>query len=108
MNSDISDHQSSNGGSASYIPADKDTDFLQRDELRPIRIGLELLKPELIQREEGIQSTIVVFGSARLHEPSVAQQTLALAERRLLKPLTIVACNRGWRSPSAAVTCHIL
>ncbi len=81
MNSDISDHQSSNGGSASYIPADKDTDFLQRDELRPIRIGLELLKPELIQREEGIQSTIVVFGSARLHEPSIARQTLALAEK---------------------------
>lgn len=81
MNSDISDHQSSNGGSASYIPADKDTDFLQRDELRPIRIGLELLKPELIQREEGIQSTIVVFGSARLHEPSAARQTLSLAEK---------------------------
>ena len=66
--------------SSSYIPADKDTEFLQRDELRPIRIGLELLKPELIQREEGIQSTIVVFGSARLHEPSAAGQMLTMAE----------------------------
>jgi uncharacterized protein (TIGR00730 family) len=66
--------------SSSYIPADKDTEFLQRDELRPIRIGLELLKPELIQREEGIQSTIVVFGSARLHEPSAAGHMLTLAE----------------------------
>ncbi len=85
MESDISDHQSqrsSSGGSASYIPADKDTNFLQRDELRPIRIGLELLKPELIQKEEQIESTIVVFGSARLHEPTVAEQALRRAEKQ--------------------------
>ncbi len=68
--------------SSSYIPADKDTEFLQRDELRPIRIGLELLKPELIQKEEQIKSTIVVFGSARLHEPAVATQTLRQAEEK--------------------------
>ncbi len=66
--------------SSSYIPADKDFEFLQRDELRPIRIGLELLKPELIQREEGIQSTIVVFGSARLQEPAAMKEALRLAE----------------------------
>ena len=68
--------------SASYIPADKDTEFLQRDELRPIRIGLELLKPELIQKEERIESTIVVFGSARLHEPVVATKALRQAEEK--------------------------
>jgi uncharacterized protein (TIGR00730 family) len=66
--------------SSSYIPADKDTEFLQRDELRSVRIGLELLKPELIQREQGIRSTVVVFGSARLQEPSAAQQALQLAQ----------------------------
>lgn len=85
MESDISDHhsqRSSSGGSTSYIPADKDTNFLQRDELRPIRIGLELLKPELIQKEEQIESTIVVFGSARLHEPTVAEQALRRAEEQ--------------------------
>ena len=68
--------------SSSYIPADKDTEFLQRDELRPIRIGLELLKPELIQKEEKIESTIVVFGSARLHEPAAAIQALRQAEEK--------------------------
>jgi uncharacterized protein (TIGR00730 family) len=68
--------------SSSYIPADKDTEFLQRDELRPIRIGLELLKPELIQKEEQIESTIVVFGSARLQEPVVAVQALSQAEEQ--------------------------
>jgi uncharacterized protein (TIGR00730 family) len=72
----------SDNPSASYIPADKDTEFLQRDELRPIRIGLELLKPELIQKEERIESTIVVFGSARLHEPAVATQALRQAEEK--------------------------
>lgn len=70
------------GSPSSYTPADRDTEFLQRDELRSVRIGLELLKPELIQREHGIQSTIVVFGSSRLHEPSVAQEALRRAEQQ--------------------------
>jgi uncharacterized protein (TIGR00730 family) len=83
---------------ASYIPADRDLDFLQRDELRPMRLGLELLKPELIQAEQGIRSTIVVFGSARLVEPSVARETLEHArtawqagpqDRRLQQRLTV-------------------
>lgn len=71
--------------SPSYIPADRDTDFLQREELRPLRLGLELLKPELIQKEQGIQSTIVVFGSARLREPPEARESLRLAEEDLAK-----------------------
>ncbi len=66
--------------SSSYIPADRDTEFLQREELRSIRVGLELLKPELIQREQGINSTIVVFGSARLLEETAAKQALHMAE----------------------------
>jgi uncharacterized protein (TIGR00730 family) len=68
------------GNSSSYIPAARDTEFLQREELRSIRIGLELLKPELIQREQGIRSTIVVFGSARLQEQAAAEHALRLAE----------------------------
>jgi len=71
--------------SSSYIPADRDSEFLQRDELRPLRLGLELLKPELIQAEQGIRSTIVVFGSSRLQEPSVARETLRLAEEEASK-----------------------
>jgi hypothetical protein len=66
--------------SSSYVPADRDTEFLQRDELRSVRIGLELLKPELIQTEQGIRSTIVVFGSARLQEPEIARQTARKAD----------------------------
>lgn len=84
MESDASDHPPDldrHNHSSSYIPADRDTEFLQRDELRSVRLGLELLKPELIQTEEGIGSTIVVFGSARLKEPSAAQRDLHEAER---------------------------
>ncbi len=78
--SDHTPHLHTNSTSPSYIPADKDTEFLQREELRSIRIGLELLKPELIQREQGINSTIVVFGSARLQEQTTAKQALHMAE----------------------------
>ncbi|GKS64351.1 lysine decarboxylase [Nitrospira sp.] len=83
MGSDASDQPPAinpDGHSSSYIPADRDTEFLQRDELRSVRLGLELLKPELIQTDEGIGSTIVVFGSARLKEPGAAQQELQRAE----------------------------
>src|SRR6267143_442301 len=78
--SDHTSHLHTDSTSSSYIPADKDTEFLQREELRHIRIGLELLKPELIQREQGIQSTIVVFGSARLQESAAAKHALRMAE----------------------------
>ena len=67
--------------SSSYTPADQDTEFLQREELRSVRIGLELLKPELVQHEQGVRSTIVVFGSSRLQEPAAAQTALRLAEQ---------------------------
>ena len=83
MGPDPSDHVShrpTDSAHSSYIHAFKDTEFLERDELRPIRIGLELLKPELIQREEQIHSTIVVFGSARIQEPAVMKQALRKAE----------------------------
>ena len=74
-------------GAPSYRRADQDLEFLNREELRPVRLQLELLKPELIQREEGIRSTIVVFGSSRLVEPAVAREQLAKAEHALaLKP----------------------
>lgn len=78
--SDHSSHRSTDSTHSSYLHAFQDAEFLERDELRPIRIGLELLKPELIQREENIHSTIVVFGSARIHEPAVMERALQEAE----------------------------
>ena len=52
-----------------YRLAFDDQDFLTREELRPVRLQLELLKPEMILQERGIKSTIVMFGSARIPEP---------------------------------------
>ncbi|WP_342348529.1 TIGR00730 family Rossman fold protein [uncultured Nitrospira sp.] len=69
--------------SPAYKRADSDLDFLQRDDLRAVRLQLEWFKPELIQQDEGIESTIVVFGSARLLEPAAANAKLVIAEEEL-------------------------
>ena len=68
---------------SAYRRADQDIEFLDREELRPVRLQLELLKPELIQQQEGIRSTIVVFGSARLFEPVVARARVDKAKAAL-------------------------
>ncbi len=51
-----------------YKLAFTDTDFLMREELRPVRLQLELLKPQMVLDERGIKSTVVVMGSARVRE----------------------------------------
>ncbi len=53
-----------------YRLAFADTDFMLREDLRPIRLQLELLKPGLILDERGISSTVVMFGGARIPEPA--------------------------------------
>jgi uncharacterized protein (TIGR00730 family) len=55
--------------SPAYRLAFHDQDFLMRDELRPVRLQLELLKPELAMNELGITSTVVLFGGARIRRP---------------------------------------
>jgi uncharacterized protein (TIGR00730 family) len=67
------------GPESAYRLAFTDTEFLLREELRPVRMQLELLKPELVQREQGIESTIVIFGSARVLPPDVAKELLLAA-----------------------------
>ena len=64
------------GPESAYQLAFTDTRFLLREELRPVRMQLELLKPEMIQTEQNIESTIVIFGSARIVPPDVAQRLL--------------------------------
>jgi uncharacterized protein (TIGR00730 family) len=68
------------GPESAYRLAFTDSTFLLRDELRPVRMQLELLKPELVQREQGIESTIVIFGSARILPLDVAARRLGEAE----------------------------
>jgi len=62
--------------SPAYRVAYEDTEFLNQDEQRPVRLLLELQKPEIRLLEHNIQSTIVVFGSARTLPPDRAQNQL--------------------------------
>ncbi len=66
-----------------YRLAYHDFDFMIRDELRPVRLQLELLKPELAFTAHGIESTIVIFGSARTLSAESAQNQLNLAQQNI-------------------------
>ena len=65
--------------SPTYRLAFTDEDFMLRSELRPVRLQLELLKPELVMDEMGITSTIVLFGGARIPE-AARKETAATPE----------------------------
>lgn len=71
---------SAQSASPSYRLAFADEEFMTRRELRPVRLQLELLKPEVMLQDESIVSTVVVFGSARVPEPAEARRRLAKAE----------------------------
>ena len=64
-----------------YRLAFADPEFLLRRETRGIRFQLEMLKPDLDQTEQGIDNTVVVFGSARFPAPEEAQKTLTNAKK---------------------------
>ncbi len=60
-----------------YLLAEDDAAFLKRPELRPVRLQLELLKPEIILEEQDVDSTLVVFGGTAVVEREVAAKRLA-------------------------------
>lgn len=66
--------------SHAYRLAFQDKDFLLREDLRPVRFQLELLKPDLLLSEAKISSTFVFYGSARIPEPQAAQALLEAAQ----------------------------
>ncbi len=68
--------------SASYKLAFDDSEFLLRDELRPVRLQLEIMKPEIIQQEQGVNSTVVIFGGSRIPDPETAAKRLQEEEMR--------------------------
>jgi uncharacterized protein (TIGR00730 family) len=59
---------------------------MMRDELRPVRLQLELMKPELMMSEYGIESTVVLFGGARIPDP-------AHKERATTDTLAALSCH---------------
>jgi uncharacterized protein (TIGR00730 family) len=92
-----------------YRLAFTDRDFMLREELRPVRLQLELLKPQMILDELGIVSTVVLFGGARIPEPArkATAKTPVLAElsrfydearrfARLVTERSLEAYGREW------------
>src|SRR5881392_4179639 len=65
--------------SSAYKLAFQDSEFLLREDLRPVRFQLELLKPELLLNEANIGSTFVFYGSARIPAPDKADALVAAA-----------------------------
>jgi len=69
----------------SYALAYLDETFIRREDLRPLRLELELLKPEMLIEEAGIESTVVVFGGTQIAPKDVAEKRLAAAEAAIAK-----------------------
>jgi uncharacterized protein (TIGR00730 family) len=65
--------------SRSYLLPVEDSEFLLCDELRGIRFALEYSKAEMLLRQWGVRSTVIVFGSARTPSPEQAATMLDAA-----------------------------
>ena len=71
--------------SRSYRMAEDDPTFIKGAPMRPLRLAMELMKPELALRKHNVRSTIVVFGGTRILEPAEAKRRLGVARRRLAR-----------------------
>ena len=71
--------------SSAYRIAYYDNDFMDEDFCRPVRLQLELLKPEELFTEQDILSTVVVFGGTRIIEPALAKVEVKKIETKLAK-----------------------
>ncbi len=85
--------------SPAHVLAERDLDLLARRELRPVRLQLELLKPELAFHERNITSTIVVFGSTQIGERGALEKRLEAAQGALAAdPANPLAARRVSRA----------
>ena len=66
--------------SQSYRLPVADVEFLLRDEMRAVRFALEYAKGELLLRDSGVRSTIIVFGRAQIWSPEQAEDLLRAAQ----------------------------
>ena len=71
--------------SNNYQLAHEDRELLNSDEMRGVRMLLEINKPEKILEEQNILSTIIVFGGASLTDKSSIENRLELAKNSLTK-----------------------
>ncbi len=76
--------QSVQCSSSTYKVAYTDQEFMLRDELLSVRLQLELLKPDILQDEYGVHSTVVIFGSSRIPDMETAAHRLEQARASAL------------------------
>ncbi|MEM7232598.1 MAG: TIGR00730 family Rossman fold protein [Planctomycetota bacterium] len=62
--------------SPAYELAYADEEFLCRSALRPVRLQLELMKPDLLLKERRVYATFVIFGSARTLDRATSEANL--------------------------------
>ena len=79
----------------SYRLAYLDFDYLQREDLRPLRLELELLKPEMLMDEAGVNSTVVVFGGTQVAPKDLAEEGMAAAKEAIEKDPEDPKAKRG-------------
>ena len=99
--------------SPAYRLADHDFEFLAGDDLRPLRLQLEMLKPENALRAHDIQSTVVVLGSARTIPPDQARAQLDAIQREadvhdagMVPGVSVVAATRAAAKRKLAQSAH--
>lgn len=81
----------------------EDADLLAENDLRSVRLQLELIKPERALRDHAIRSTVIVFGSARIMSPEMAQDRLVKTRSKIAP---IPKANRLWSVRNATCACH--
>ena len=69
----------------SYRLAYKDPDFMGLEDLRPLRLEMELLKPEMMLDQLGIKSTIVIFGGTQVSPREEGERLMAEAKEAIAK-----------------------
>ncbi len=91
-----------------YRLAFADPEFLTREELRPVRLQLELLKPQMVMDERGIRSTVVLMGSARAPSPEHPGSAAGLAawydEARTLARLITAKSMESYGRENVVIT----
>ncbi len=93
--------------SVSYRLAAQDLEFLNRPELRPVRMQLELLKPEMTLVEHGVRSTIVLFGGTQIVAAPQAEARLNAARAAVAAdPSSIKAVRAMQRAERLAAKTH--
>jgi uncharacterized protein (TIGR00730 family) len=80
--------------SPTYRQADQDVEFLNRDDMRGVRLQIDYLKPEILLEQHGITHTVVVFGSTRIPEPKAARRKVDVLRHALAEDPTDVILQR--------------